>query len=287
MGSPVSTTDLQELKKCYEASDKIIEILQANQSIQEQNNDIRNTYISDHSDWEKKKKRVTDLGNDWDSTLARRKREEEGKDYHQGCSVVGPANSGSCSGDFYENRRDCCHRDGLNTCWTERKVCRKHGHIIDRDVRNEIGARPVFTDPEPIDNTGKYTRIATQVVPKENICCPNILNIIGSTVTDSTIEQVNNCKGSAEAAIDEQQKKITQNAAAEAQSKLEQQNKLNQQAEAAKQQTAVIVNNTESDSLFTSFQNDPKMKFKIGIFILILFLCCSSISSAGGAIILV
>lgn len=120
----------------------------------------------------------------WDSKVSQRKRDLENEDHHQGCGALGPANPGRCEGDFYEHRRDCCHRDGWGTCWTEKKICRRHGHSADAIAKNEAGARPGDMGPKP----GEWQK-TPDANPGSVSCCNNVVNIVNGQVQNSNIYQ--------------------------------------------------------------------------------------------------
>ena len=151
----------------------------------------------------------------WDNNFGRRKRELEAQDHHQHCHVMGPANSGRCDGDFYENRRECCNRDGWGTCWSEKKICRRHGHSADSIARRELGERPPnfqcppFPKPYPGDAQLDQTPITVG-------CCANQTNIIGSTLDNSLINQQNNCLSSMQNDYDKKKKEEAKAAAEKA-----------------------------------------------------------------------
>lgn len=84
-------------------------------------------------------------------------------------------------------------QDGAGCAWGWGKgVCKKNDDLRLREAKSELGPRPAnyqepkFSETKPTESAQNQTAINVA-------CCANTLNVVGSQVTDSNIQQQNDC----------------------------------------------------------------------------------------------
>jgi hypothetical protein len=140
--------------------------------------------------------------------------------------VVRSGCGNNCWGGWVENDKEYCWSTANYNRW-----CSRSTDIVERDALANAGPRPSpFTEQQP----QLPAKPALSTPPVSITCCPNIANISGSEITDSTIQQTNDCANNLDKQLQTYEQQQTQQQAQQAQ---EQQTSL----ESHKRKVLVIV----------------------------------------------
>jgi len=187
----------ENLQACNDAVNVMIATSTANKNATNYNDIIDNEWGAAHDVWENKKKANEDAQTNWDN----RKKEifiSKGNDRQntRNTSIISYAYW--CTDDYGSGWTDAGNQPS-STLGQNFRSCKKTDILrwseAEAQVISEKGARPGdFNDPEPKKNEGEYVHQNNDQPLGTITCCANISNIIGSTLNDTQLKQLNNCK---------------------------------------------------------------------------------------------
>lgn len=265
--------DLQALKACKEAANSVKEATRKNTENANYNADQDAAWGGAHSAWQQRQENWSNNQADWDSS-------KETIFQTNGYERIETRNNGCFSYDWWCGNDYNLWVDDGEMYWGcgKRRRCKKGEQLRRNDALQTItqkrGPRPGdFTEQEPQQNTNEYVHKGDVIPLAPVTCCANILNIVASDLSNTNINQVNDCSNKLDKLIKGKDKDAENKAAAD---------------KAAADQAAAdkaATDQAAADKIISDKLEKAKSKKRntyIIIGILIFLLCCCSSSSIIG-----
>lgn len=206
------SSDLENLKACKKASDALFSQIDANQKLTNYYNDVTmKQYESDHLTWQNKHTDWKTSHDDWKRRYDTEKSQYANARKDGSCNAASFCPNSNCPSGYTDDGSVTGLQSNCDICvWFFGEICTKTGchksckpddqnlnkHMTDWLESNKEPSEPMNEPKIP-------SQPQLNLTPASVSCCANISNIVGSTVTDSQISQLNQCTQSIAKQIDE------------------------------------------------------------------------------------
>lgn len=281
----MSTQDTAALKACKDASDALKNTITQNLAIQQRNSDKTSQYMSAHSDWSQRQQNYLSKLNNWKT------RTGEFASYMKYDGVNrefwAKETDGTCwGGENWNAANDWCHGfankkgyDGENYWakdwgWCDGRwgnfKCKKPDDIVRTQQAAYNAAMPTFNEPEPRDKEGDFAHESLLPIDANISCCTNVQNIISSKLSNSSLDQANECSTSIETNI----------VKAETLDKIKQAEQQKKQKDQAAEKLGIQSETTTTTTTTSNSKSTSTTNIRIVILIIMCILLSSMIGSS-------